>query len=392
MTTGADPGTPTWLGARNDRTAFRLLIEHGPLSRSQLGELSGMSKPTAGQMIARLERAGLIGPAGETAGARGPSAVVYGVRRTAMTGVAISILADAIQAVVADPLGSDHPVATIPVTGLERSPEADVARAVEAACAAADVDPSSVTLLAIGVQAAVDEAADQLSFTDTLPGWPQTGARRRIEAATGATVILDNDVNLAAIAERASGAVDGVSSFVYLWLGEGLGVGIDVDGAIQRGTTGGAGEIGYLEVPRSAAAIDAAAVDLTDLLGRIAMVRILGGEPGSALADVLPERLDEATVAEVAPRVALAIAPILALIDPGAVVLGGATGIAGGALLSERVQQIVDAAAGPDRGLARAQAHTLVRPAAVDTQPVLVGAGRLLVDRIRARLDASISA
>ena len=69
MSTGA--GTPAWLATQNDRTAFRLLLEHGPLSRSQLGELSGASRPTAGQMIARLERAGLIAPAGQTSGARG---------------------------------------------------------------------------------------------------------------------------------------------------------------------------------------------------------------------------------------------------------------------------------------------------------------------------------
>ena len=41
-------GTPAWLRAQNDRTAFRLLLANGPLSRTQLGELSGLSKPTAG--------------------------------------------------------------------------------------------------------------------------------------------------------------------------------------------------------------------------------------------------------------------------------------------------------------------------------------------------------
>ena len=64
-----DTGTPTWLRTYNDRAAFRLLLEHGPLSRSMLGKLSGMSKPTAGQMITRLERLGLISPVGEVTGA-----------------------------------------------------------------------------------------------------------------------------------------------------------------------------------------------------------------------------------------------------------------------------------------------------------------------------------
>ncbi len=51
---------PAWLAARNDRTAFRLLLEHGPLTRSKLGELSGLSKPTATPVLPRLERVGLI--------------------------------------------------------------------------------------------------------------------------------------------------------------------------------------------------------------------------------------------------------------------------------------------------------------------------------------------
>lgn len=47
---------------QNDRTAFRLLLEHGPLSRSRCCSCPGWSKPTAGQMITRLERIGLIAP------------------------------------------------------------------------------------------------------------------------------------------------------------------------------------------------------------------------------------------------------------------------------------------------------------------------------------------
>ena len=60
MSTTTTPGTPGWLRARNDRVALALLLEHGPLTRNRIGELSGLSKPTAAQMVARLESAGLI--------------------------------------------------------------------------------------------------------------------------------------------------------------------------------------------------------------------------------------------------------------------------------------------------------------------------------------------
>ncbi|WP_438354563.1 ROK family transcriptional regulator [Microbacterium sp. CJ88] len=388
MTT-VDPGTPTWLRAHNDRTALRLLLEHGPLSRSRLGALSGLSKPTAGQMIARLERAGIIEPMGEVAATRGPNAVVYGVRRDVVTGVAVSILADTIEAVLTDPVDSDRPVVVLPVTDAARSPETDVNAAIDAACRAAGVDRSSVSVVAIGVQAAVDVAADELSFTDTLPGWPQSGARGRIEAATGMIVILDNDVNLAAVAERARGAMTDASGFTYLWLGDGLGVGLDIDGRIQRGAAGSAGEIGYLEVPRSAAALDPAAVDFTDLLGGPAVAALLGA-PHLPLVEAL-RGADDGAWERIAERVGLLLAPVVSLFDPAAIVLGGPTGVAGGERLAALIQRRVDEGLYPRVDLRASRPHVAVRASATGDQSILLGARQLLVAHLRDRLETSIA-
>ena len=68
------PGTPRLLRTLNDRSALNLLLEHGPLTRTRLGELTGLSKPTASQLLARLHSAGLVQPAGTIVGAPGPSA------------------------------------------------------------------------------------------------------------------------------------------------------------------------------------------------------------------------------------------------------------------------------------------------------------------------------
>ncbi len=368
-------GTPTWLATQNDRTAFRLLLTHGPLSRSQLGELSGMSKPTAGQMIARLERAGLISPAGEVTGARGPNATSYGVRTDSLTGVAISMLEDAIEAVLVDPTDAVHPVAVLP-TGTDRTPVSDVTEAVVAACAAAGVRRDSVSLLVIGVQAAFDAESDRLSFTDTLPGWPDRGARALIEQATGLTVIIENDVNLATLAE---GAATGLVDFAYLWLGEGLGAGLDTGGHLQRGASGSAGEIGYLEVPRSALAIDPDAFDFTDLVGWPGMTALLGcGTFAEALA-ALPGN-DEA-LESLAERIALLVEALAAVVDPARVVLGGPTALVGG----ERLAELVQARVATRRDLP-------VLAGRAGSHPVLLGARRLLVESIRERLEDAIVA
>ncbi len=372
---GATTGTPAWLATQNDRAAFRLLLTHGPLSRSQLGELSGMSKPTAGQMIARLERAGLIGPAGEVTGARGPNATSYGVRTDSLTGVAISMLEERIEAVLVDSTGTGHPVAVL-VTGTDRTPAGDVTAAVVAACAAAGVGRDSVSLVVIGVQAAFDSASDRLSFTDTLPGWPAQGARAAIEEATGLAVIIENDVNLATLAE---GAASGLVDFAYLWLGEGLGAGLDAGGHLQRGATGSAGEIGYLEVPRSALAIDPEALDFTDLVGRPGLTALLGCDTYAEAIAALPG--NGRALESLADRIALLVDILAAVADPSKVVLGGPTALAG----AERLAALVQARVALRRDLP-------VLPARAGARPVLLGARRLLVESIRERLEDAIVA
>src|SRR5437667_11223022 len=73
------PGTPRLLRALNDRSALELLLAHGPLTRAQLGELTGLSKVTASQLVERLEERGLVARVGEQAGGRGPNASLYAV-------------------------------------------------------------------------------------------------------------------------------------------------------------------------------------------------------------------------------------------------------------------------------------------------------------------------
>src|SRR5258707_13011353 len=73
------PGTPRLLRAINDRAALELLLERGPLTRAQLGELTGLSKVTASQLVERLEERQLVSRVGELAGGRGPNPQLYAV-------------------------------------------------------------------------------------------------------------------------------------------------------------------------------------------------------------------------------------------------------------------------------------------------------------------------
>lgn len=190
--------------------------------------------------------------------------------------------------------------------------------------------------MTVAVQAAVSGGQDTLSLTDSLPGWPAFGARARIEAELGVSVTLENDVNLATMAERAVGVARETDSFAFLWVGVGLGVGVDLGGTIHRGAHGSAGEIGYLTV--SAGTGQPGAVT-TDLLGSQVILDLLGDREGSYADSIQALADDEEVLQTVAERIALTIEPVLLVLDPAMIVLGGPTGLAGGRRLAELVAQ-----------------------------------------------------
>ncbi|MFB9748931.1 ROK family transcriptional regulator [Leifsonia shinshuensis] len=371
-------GTPGWLRETNDRTALALLLEHGVLTRTRIGELSGLSKPTAAQMVSRLETAGLIHVVGEVSAGRGPNAAGYAVRTDRMLGVAVDIDATSLRSTIVDAAGAEHPIAVTPLAA--RTPEADLRLAIDAACSAASVDPERVRAVCVGVQGALDPRTDELTYIETLPGWPKRGIRHRLEDALGIAVHIDNDVNLAAIAERTDGAGRDTAGFALLWMGDGLGLAVDQAGAVHRGASGGAGEIGYLPIPRAAAGPDPAAADLQDLIGGPAVAELAAahGLSGDLLGD---EAAREALVAELAARVAVGVVPVLALLDPELVVLGGPTGAACGPRLAELVAA----------ELRDAWGERAVVATGVPTHPVLRGAREHLLGEVREALFDEVS-
>jgi predicted NBD/HSP70 family sugar kinase len=382
------PGTPAWLRETNDRTALSLLLQHGVLTRNRIGQLSGLSKPTASQIVSRLETAGLIQVVGDVSGGRGPNAVTYGVRPDRVLGVAVDIGKSVIRSTIVDSQDTDHPVVETTIVGDDdRSAVADLRSAIEAASSASATNISTVRLVCVGVQGSVNPRTDELSFIDTLAGWPRAGVRRQLEESLGRTVHIENDVNLAAIAERSEGAGAGSSSFALLWMDDGLGLALDFDGTVHRGSAGGAGEIGYLPVPRVATAIDPGAGDLQDLVGGPAIIEIarrhgVEGTDARSIALALghhPNR--SAVLAEIAPRIALGIVPVLAILDPEVVVIGGAIGSAGGDQLASLVQMEIEH---------NRPWRTRIRGSAVLRDPVLRGARHSLVEQVRERLFAEL--
>jgi predicted NBD/HSP70 family sugar kinase len=388
------PGTPSLLRELNDRSALELLLSGGPMTRAQLGQHTGLSKVTASQLLSRLEERGIVAMAGELAGGRGPNAALYAVVPSTAYVAGLHVEQDEVSAGVADVTG--NVVARISVNPSDaEDPVALVRGAVLAACASAGVPVESLRAFVIGTPGVLDPRTGDPRLAVNLPAWHE-GVLDALRTDLGRPVTLENDVNLAAMAERAAGAAIGVPDFVLVWIGVGLGLATVLGGRLHRGVGGAAGEIGYLPVPGMPLPEDVthpATGAFQRLVGAQAVLTLAApygfAEPTAARcvaaaisAVASGEQRGDDFLSELAVRVATGVAAISVVLDPGLVVLGGDVGLAGGVELADRVAADVGRFC---------PAKPTVVPTAVDGWPVLRGAILAAVDQARAELLASIA-
>ncbi len=386
------PGTPSLLRAINDRAALELLLARGPLSRAEIGALTGLSKPTASQLLMRLKEAGLVVLEGLREGQRGPSAELYAVNPASAYVAGLDATAERIQAAVADVTGrvlAEHEVPT-PARGTGGAP-VHVRKVLLGAVQRAGLELSDLRHVVIGSPGAIDPETGQLEYAPELVQWHGPGLQDRIRDALGVSVDIENDVNVVAMAEYDHGAAAGSPAFALLWVSEGIGMAYVLGGVPHRGATGGAGEVGYMPVPGQPVFRDVATTGdggFQYLVGGPAVRRLMrehgfpAREPAVAVARAVAAlgasgdrgQRAAAAVDELAARLATGLAVIGSVLDPGLVVLAGDVLQAGGEPLRSRIET---------------ELHTIAigRPrlkiCSVEGNPVLLGALHLALSAAR---------
>jgi predicted NBD/HSP70 family sugar kinase len=342
------PGTPRVLRGINDRAALDLLLEHGPLSRAQLGHLTGLSKPTTGQLLTRLEAADLVITSGITNGGPGPRAQLYAVNPDAAHVVALDVTPARIRAAVADLTGRTIGEYELRTSQRPRPDAvANVVQAIAGAASSAGQPVSRLRQLAIGTPGAFDPRTRRLRYARHLPGWHDPHLLERLADEVGIPIHVDNDVNLAALAELSGGVARGIADFVLLWVDEGLGAAVVIGGRVRVGATGGAGEVAFLPLPGTPLVRDVRrgnAGAFQELCGGpavVALARSLGVRastgPAAVRAALETPGAGEELVATLGHRLAMGIAAVVAVLDPTLVVLSGSIGLAGGAPLRDAI-------------------------------------------------------
>jgi predicted NBD/HSP70 family sugar kinase len=241
----------------------------------------------------------------------------------------------------------------------------------------------------IGSPGIIDPSTGDRRFAVRLPAWHE-GVLAELRGTLRRPPVIENDVNLAAVAERAYGAAVGVDDFVLVWIGVGVGMAISIGGRLYRGTTGAAGEIGYLPLPGAPVSPDIRDPHMggfqwlaaAEAVRALARVHEFEGEAAEDSVRAAMEALTAAQkpaahsragefVRQLAHRVALGVTSVCTVLDPGLVVLGGELGFVGGAELAGQVSAEVTR---------MCPANPRIVPTEVPSEPVVRGALLAAVD------------
>ncbi|MFC9771117.1 MULTISPECIES: ROK family transcriptional regulator [unclassified Pseudarthrobacter] len=222
----------------------------GGLSRVELAQIVGLSPQTISNISRRLLDQNLIVEAGKEGSGPGKPRTILRLNPKGMYAVGVHLDPAVTTFVVMDLVGSVVQHARIDTPGgndpsaVIATIAAQVARVVEES----GVDRDRIAGLGVAAPGPIDLDNGTVVDPPLLPGWDRVELRNALSEATGYSVLVDKDVTSAAVAETWAGGPSGAGSFVFMYMGTGIGCGIVLNDEVIRGTSGNAGEIGHIMV------------------------------------------------------------------------------------------------------------------------------------------------
>jgi glucokinase len=332
--------------------------EHGPTTRLRVASALGLSGPTVSRIVGRLIRSDAVHEGGFVENRPGRPSRLLSYNSRVGSVVALDVGGTKIHGALAD-LAGDLIHEDLRPTRASGDAYRTLVDAASRLIGYASDRALPVSALAVGVPALVDPVSDRVVEAPNV-GWRELDLRSQLVSDLGVPCVVENDVNLAALAQAWRGDGPSLGCFVTLSIGTGIGAGVVVDGRVLRGRLGAAGEIGYLLLDRAQLR-----TPMVDRLG--AFERVASGPAIAERARLLltgkrppPTRLESRTltpeavveharegddlslrvVEELLDDLAIAITAITVLLSPECIILDGGVGRALGpwiGSLNERI-------------------------------------------------------
>lgn len=389
-------------GMRNlNQSLVLTTVARGDASRAQLAATTGLTKSSVSAIVRDLMVAGLVRERGQVhSGDPGRPGTAVTLQRDGFAGLGLAIGVGTLSACVVD-LGRRVRFREIRTTLRAADPDetfAELGRVAAAALTGADGLGLTVVGVALAVPGPVEPAGGVLRQAPNL-GWLDvpTGALlarylpRGLAHQLSWPPAIDNEAHLAAFGEQWFGGVPGLRDFVGVFGDIGIGGALIVDGAVFRGRSGMAGELGHMVVdPAGDSCACGGRGCLETIAGMDALARAAGvGERDplavgatagpveeiiAALCQGRPLALRAASRA--ADALGLTLASVVDLMDPEAIVIGGSL-----ALLQLWLTDRVEAALAR-HSMPRARRPPVVHWSSLGQSAAVLGAAGLVTEHV----------
>jgi predicted NBD/HSP70 family sugar kinase len=389
----AAPADQTTVRRANLGVVLRHVATEGARSRARIAADTGLTRGTVSSLVTELMERELLRETGETTSPRGVGRPGVAIEiADVVVGIGLEVNVDYIAVSVDDLTGAVRHARRSYRDNRRSSPRPALDRLAKAALAALEAagrDGLRPVGISIAVPGLVQEASGTVVFAPNL-GWHDLPVAAELEARIGLPVHVENESNLAALAEHWAGAAVGIDDFVCVFGEVGIGGGLVLGGQLFRGSHGFGGEFGHISVdPGGALCACGSRGCVETIAGQEVIAGAAGIAPVAGRSSGLTEEL--ATRAGTGDRrvldalsnagraLGVALASSFNLLDVQAVVLGGCFGPLAPWLVDD-VRRTLE-----ERSLAARSGSFVVLPSAFGDGAAVRGAAALSLRRV---LDA----
>lgn len=333
----------------NLRAVLRTVRALSPCSRAAVAAATGLNKTTVSSLVSDLMDRRLVRETGQSPQRRvGRPGVLLALDDRSVAAVGVEVNVDYLSVVAVDLAHRDLVRRHVPLDARSVGPEAcagQIATALREVAGEPEMEGRAVVGVSVAVPGLIDSPTGTVTRAPNLD-WRDVPLRGLLRSAlegsalAEATVLVDNDANLGAMAEYRFGSLAGLADLVYVTGEVGIGAGVLTGGELLRGAAGFAGEIGHLELAADGPECSCGRRGCLEALAGIGAIlraalpdRVADGPLESrdvaALVGLVVERASAGDGAAVAALeragtwLGRGVATLVNVVNPGAVVLGG---------------------------------------------------------------------
>ncbi|UOQ44260.1 ROK family transcriptional regulator [Halobacillus salinarum] len=229
------------------KSVIRLIKEKGPLSRVDISKQLNISKPTLTRIIEKLMEADILKEKGLAVSTGGRRPILLQFNEDCSYAIGVELGRSEIKLALTNLIGRCLFYST--ATAASNSSLTTISKLVKTLMKEAinetNVNPAYILGVGVGMPGPFNEKPDGTISPPNFYGLREIALKEKLEQELHYPVTIDNDANIAALAEKWFGAGVDSSCFAFVMADVGVGTGLVVNHDLYRGENGEAGEIGH---------------------------------------------------------------------------------------------------------------------------------------------------